>query len=329
MSSGRRVQGARGGPSPRGILVAVDRVFLAAADGDLPGSRPKLFGTAPRLGGLVAAVDLDLVVGDGPTLPVDPVAELVEVALAVNLEQGGLGLVGRQDRVAGQTSATGSSGRPGELSSGRARRRRGRSPGGGHLDRLDRLALGLAVAVDQGPPRGDRDVVEVEVDRAAGGDVNEVAADPDQAVLDRTRREAGTAASGGGAGGGWSARSSGTTAIAADRAVFPRSSPCSRSKTGRPCPTGRRTRPTIGRAVGRGSGSTRSGGRALRAGGFPRDSVSQATGTAGGGDRGRVGPEPDLRPSRPFFGPDDPGQGAPDDARRAGSGRRRRRSRGS
>ena len=58
-------------------------------------------GHGAGLGGLVAPVDVDLVVGDRPALPADQVAEVVEVALAVDPEERGVGVGGGEDRVAG------------------------------------------------------------------------------------------------------------------------------------------------------------------------------------------------------------------------------------
>ena len=165
------VVGAEGPGGPVGVpvgeelQVAVDRGLLAAADGDLPGVAVEPGRAGAGLGGLVAAVDVDLVVGDRPALPVDPVAELVEVALAVDAEEGGVGVVGGEDRVAGGDVGDGQLGLAGgALELGEAAGQPGGDLAEADLDRPGRPAPGQAVAVDQGPAGGDRGVVDVEVE---------------------------------------------------------------------------------------------------------------------------------------------------------------------
>ena len=278
-------------------------------------------GDGAGLGGLVAAIDVDLVVGDRPALPVDQGPEVVEVALAVDAEEGRVGVVGGEDRVAGVDVGDGQFGLAGVLWSWA-------SPPASRAVTWRRTTL-IASAGCPGAGRGrgpacprwrsPRCRPRGRADRPGATSTRSPPARSRQ-PLTRTGR--------GGRLAGPLERAGAARPRRPRGADPPRSSRCSRPATGRPSPARWRRRRPPRRARGRasGSGRTRSTPSSRRP---PGCTVIQADhGSSAGGrrpGRGGTGAWGGSRPARRGS----PSSTSPGPGRRAGSSRRRRRSPGS
>ncbi len=173
-----------GSPALEELQVAVDRRLFLRANGDQP-VRPVVdLGNGPHLGRLIASIRVDLMVGDMTAVPLYPVLERRQVVLAVNLEQGRPRGGSRQDRISGADVGQGQlrlARRALELDQS------SRHPGGGlaqHQSQGPRvLTSGAPVGVNEGPSRHDRNLAQVERRLPSRGQLDQVAPDPEQAVL--------------------------------------------------------------------------------------------------------------------------------------------------